>query len=285
MQRLNIIGAGNVAQSLARQWHINQDLEIGDIYVRSQSRSKTAATDHIGAGNIVHDLHKMRPAQYWMIATPDDQIAQVAKSLTKLSTLGSESCFFHLSGALDSSTLGSLSDLGHKVASVHPMMTFHQALDQRFDGVFCASEGTAADTISPLFESIGFTSYQIEKEHKVLYHLAAVMACNYLPTLAAASSNLLSAAKIPEKMHPQILGPIMQSTLDNILTSSPSNALTGPVARGDVSTIQKHLSTLAAETPWFLDLYKELAKVTLPISAEQGNARPIQLQQIQALLK
>ncbi|WP_018968848.1 Rossmann-like and DUF2520 domain-containing protein [Rubritalea marina] len=284
MDRLNIIGAGNVAQSLARQWHAASLLEIGDIYHRPQSQRGEQALQHIGSGALTSDMRSMQAAKLWMIATPDDQIAAVAQQLAHSKVLRANDSVFHLSGALDSSELEALSPLGVQLSSVHPMMTFQAPLDQNFANTYCAIEGQDSERLSNAFHAIGFEAIPIAREHKVLYHLAGVMACNYLTTLAATSSSLLKQCDIEAKQHMQILGPIMQATLNNLMQGSPSSALTGPIARGDHDTVAKHLESLQLLAPSLLPLYHILAKATLPISQSQGTASPSQLIAIESLL-
>ena len=85
MQRLNLVGAGRVGKTLARLWHVHDRLQIQDVLTTS-STSAAAAIDFIGAGHAVTSLADMRPADLWMIATPDAQIADMARQLAEVQT-------------------------------------------------------------------------------------------------------------------------------------------------------------------------------------------------------
>ncbi len=85
MQRINLVGCGRVGKTLARLWHMHGRLQIQDVLTTSPA-SAAAAIEFIGAGNVVNCLADMRPADLWMIATPDAQIADMARQLADIQT-------------------------------------------------------------------------------------------------------------------------------------------------------------------------------------------------------
>jgi predicted short-subunit dehydrogenase-like oxidoreductase (DUF2520 family) len=83
VQRLNLVGAGRVGKTLARLWHLHGQLQIQDVLTTSPA-SAAAAIEFIGAGHVVSSLADMRPADLWLIATPDAQIADMARQLAEV---------------------------------------------------------------------------------------------------------------------------------------------------------------------------------------------------------
>jgi predicted short-subunit dehydrogenase-like oxidoreductase (DUF2520 family) len=116
---LNIIGAGNVGKTLGRLWTLNQTFVCQDVLNRSIGSSQRAVS-FIGAGRAIDDYADLRPADVWMIAAPDDQIMQCAEQLAHAGSLSAGSVVFHCSGALLSSELRAVQQLGAAVGCALP---------------------------------------------------------------------------------------------------------------------------------------------------------------------
>ena len=179
MKTLNLIGAGRVGKTLARLWHVHGGLQIQDVLTTSPD-SAAAAIEFIGAGRAASSLADMRPADLWLIATPDAQVADRARQLAQLQARPTEperlgdgafcvgkggaraagggheaersiaqphtpACplVFHGSGALGSDQLAPLQDLGWRTASAHCILSFAtpQVAVAQFSGTACALEG------------------------------------------------------------------------------------------------------------------------------------------------
>ena len=105
---------------------------------------------------------------------------------------------------------------------------------------------------------------------KVLYHASAVIASNYLVTLLNLASGLWSHLGISQDEGLKALLPLVRGTVENLEAVGLPNALTGPIARGDVGTVKRHLAALADVAPEILSVYKELARHAIPIALEKG---------------
>jgi predicted short-subunit dehydrogenase-like oxidoreductase (DUF2520 family) len=124
-----------------------------------------------------------------------------------------------------------------------------------------------------------------------LYHAAASMASNHVVALLAAASEALAGAGLrPDDTLPALL-PLVSGTLENLTRAAatsgagaPAAALTGPIARGDVHTVERHLQALAARAPALLELYKTLGRKTLAVARAKGEASSEFLDAIDRLL-
>ena len=242
MERLNLVGCGRVGKTLARLWHMHGRLEIQDVLTTSPA-SAVAAIEFIGAGNAVSSLADMRPADLWMIATPDAQVADMARQLAQVQGSPGHPLVFHASGALGSDLLAPLSNLGWRTASAHCILSFAtpQAAVTQFTGTACALEGdpVACTTLRAVFTTIGARCFEVASTDKLLYHAAAVFATNFLPVLQSVAEDLWRSTGVPSTLIPELRASLLTNAVANITALGPQGALTGPAARGDVAAIAR----------------------------------------------
>jgi len=246
MPTLNLIGGGRVGKTLGQLWHRRGVLQLQDVLTTSPA-SAQAAVDFIGAGHAVTALHRMRPADYWLIAVPDRQIAASAQALA--ATGLPPAIAFHASGALAAAELAPLQAAGWQVASAHCILSFATpaAAAQQFAGTPCALEGQAATlaVLEPLFTSIGARCFTLPSADKLRYHAAAVFATNFLPVLQATAEALWLDSGVPPELLPQLRATLLRNAVDNLLALGPASALTGPAARGDTALVQRQGASVA----------------------------------------
>jgi len=297
---LNIIGGGKLGRTLGRLWTAQNCLQVAQVFCE-RLNSAQQAVDFIGAGQATHRWEAFESAEFWLIATPDGAIANSALTLARSGLIRDGDIVFHCSGALPSTFLHPLTDSGALTASIHPVHSFADpaASVQTFAGTLCACEGNpqALEHLMPLFDTLGAQLLTIDSDCKSLYHTGAVIACNYLAPLLDASLQCLQTAGLARRDAAALLAPLVHSTTDNVLQTSATQALTGPIARGDQGTIEKQLQALAEQLPHLLPLYKTLGLVALTLAEQQqsvvpskektnsGGERHARLQQIKALLK
>lgn len=283
MKTLSLIGAGKLGQTLAHLWQSQVQFQIQQVCTRSLAGAR-AACEFIGAGEAIDSMERLRPADLWLIATPDGEIARCAQQLQPL--LGPDNVVFHCSGALSSSLLRGSS--GAAVASVHPIHSFAAPAEsvRRFAGSFCGYEGDAAalDLLKPAFAALGAQLFALDGQHKTLYHAASVIACNYLVGLMDASLSCFEAAGVSRGQAQQLLLPITHQTLDNCLHGSPAAALTGPIARGDLHTVARQLDQLQQLDPALAQLYAVLGLQTAQVAESRSSANRQALDSIRSLL-
>jgi len=270
------IGAGMVGTALA--FLLNQHGHpITGIYSRSRQSSERMC-NFIGTGKIYENpADAARTADVVFLTTPDDRIRQVCREIVEEEGFLEGAIALHCSGALPSSVLEGARDSKVHIGSMHPLQSFASLTEavQNLRGITWAIEGDkrAQDLMIRFTELLGGKAEVLSLEDKTLYHIGAVLASNYLVTLKDLAVDLLVKSGLPRETARQGLQTLMQGTLNNLKSIPASKALTGPIARGDVSTIESHLETLRAQVPQLLELYKVLGQhtVALNLKNEQEN--------------
>jgi predicted short-subunit dehydrogenase-like oxidoreductase (DUF2520 family) len=179
-----------------------------------------------------------------VIATPDAAVQLVAARVEPV-----ESCaFIHLSGAL---TLDELQPHLRR-GSLHPLVSLPSAAigSKRLIGAWMAVSGLGTDAIA---HALSARTFPVPDEMRALYHATAVVASNHLVALLGQVERLAQSCDVPfEAFLDLALG-----SLENVASLSPRQALTGPVVRGDWTTVAKHLAALPADEQ---ELYVSLAQ-------------------------
>jgi predicted short-subunit dehydrogenase-like oxidoreductase (DUF2520 family) len=272
MLTLNLVGCGRVGKTLAHLWHARQVLHIQDVLTTSLA-SAMEATAFISAGRAVQDMAQMRPADLWMLAVPDRQIAASAADMA-LAGL-TPATVFHCSGALDSSALLPLSERGWQAASAHCILSFAAPASavQQFAGTPCGTEGGAAATarLQPLFTAIGAQCFALQADKKVLYHAAAVFATNFLPVLQSVAEDLWRDSGVPAELLPQLRSTLLRNAVDNLLALGPAGALTGPAARGDMALVNRQAQAVADWNVTAGNAYRALSE----LASRLAHAAPV----------
>ena len=142
--------------------------------------------------------------------------------------------------------------------SLHPLQTFvRDGGPGQLDGAWAAVTGDTDGALERgrwLAGCLNLRPFDLPDEARVLYHAGAAMASNFLVTLYRAASRLVEAAGAP----PEGLLPLMRRTIDN------GFELTGPIARGDWTTVEAHLAAIHEHAPEIEDLYRAMARATRP---------------------
>ncbi|GAA4029004.1 hypothetical protein GCM10022212_28920 [Actimicrobium antarcticum] len=140
-----------------------------------------------------------------------------------------------------------------------------------FAGTWCGVEGDAAAlaVLGPMFEGIGARLVPVNTSSKTLYHAAAVFASNYLVSTLAVAQQAYVAAGIPEDVALELLAPLACETVDNVMRLGPAVALTGPIARGDLATVQRQQLAVEHWDSGYGELYRQLANATTRLAASR----------------
>lgn len=268
---LSIIGCGNVGKTLGRLWTANQTFQLQDVLNRSMPSAQRAVS-FIGQGRAVESYADLQPADIYLIGASDDQIVRCCAELAQTGLLSADTIVFHCSGALPSSVLQSAIPHSAAVASIHPVRSFAspEQLIGDFAGTYCGMEGNprALEVLEQGFSAIGAKLVKIDENFKVIYHSAAVFASNYLVTLLNVALEAYTASGVPRDTALEMMKPLVRKTVDNVLQLGPADALTGPIARGDMETALKQYHAVAGWNPQYGELYKQLGRLTAQLAGQ-----------------
>ncbi|ODN43693.1 Rossmann-like and DUF2520 domain-containing protein [Piscirickettsia litoralis] len=263
---VNIIGAGRVGQTLARLLHGKKLAVIQDIYCRTKEHARTAY-QFIGSGRPVTNINQIQSADIYFLTVPDSCIKTVCEELAQNQEINFENTIvLHCSGALSAEeTLASARLRGASIASAHPVLSFSSPAQAilNYQGSFCGIEGSksATEILTPLFNLLGAVTFEISSENKSVYHAACVLSNNYAYALSHLAIQAFEQAGLKKDFAEQASLQMMQSALNNLQTLPPKQALTGPIARADHSTINKHQQALAkTENQEMAELYQKLGE-------------------------
>jgi len=243
-------------------------------FVGASRRSRTSADSRRGTVSNLHILDSNQEvadsADLVFITTPDAAIAEVASEVK----WHSGQSVVHCSGADSIDILEPARKSGAMVGGFHPLQTF-ASVEQAIENIPGSTFGIEAEeplltTLKEMATALGGHWIKLEAGDKVAYHAAAVFACNYLVTLVKMATDLWQTFSIPTDEATRALLPLIKGTLHNIETVGIPQCLTGPIARGDTGTVDKHLKTLRKKAPALLFPYKELGLQTISISLAKG---------------
>jgi predicted short-subunit dehydrogenase-like oxidoreductase (DUF2520 family) len=181
-----------------------------------------------------------------LLCVPDRAICEVARSIAPGPWVA------HVSGATP------LTELAPHVQrfSTHPLQTLTRSRGpEQLDGAWAAVTGETSEALARatwLAETLGLRPFVLADDSRALYHAGAAMASNFLVTLHRGAAQLLADAGAP----PEALVPLMERTIANDFE------LTGPIARGDTETVERHLAAIRAGDPGLEPLYRALAEAT-----------------------
>lgn len=240
------VGAGNVASALAVALR-NAGYKIDQIVARDRAASMKRArrlAREVGASAAVLG-HEAITAEIAWFCVPDAAIAEAAARAAAVGDWRGKIAL-HSSGALTGDELHALRKKGAAVASAHPLMTFVRGSRPSLSGVPFAIEGDARAVriARALVRDLGGHPFLILKQHKPVYHAWGTFVSPLLTALLTAGETVAVAAGIKRAAARKWVTPILNQTIANYARLGPQRSLSGPIPRGDIATIQKHLKVL-----------------------------------------
>jgi len=268
---IGFIGAGKVATAFGRYLRAN-GVAISGYYDRHADKVTHAC--HGTRSRICRDAGEVASiSDMVLITTRDDQIQGVCADLCRQRAIGAHHLVGHMSGAHASSILAAAAQRGAAVFSLHPLQAFARAEKALEDlpHTYFSLEGSDARirSVEKILEKTGNRHFRIRPEDKRLYHLAACIFSNYLVTLMAHGMAALELSGIRPREGFQAMLPLIQGTLANIAQVGPALALTGPIARGDVTTVTHHMQAISRPDLAALKaFYAYMGENTLDLAAQ-----------------
>jgi predicted short-subunit dehydrogenase-like oxidoreductase (DUF2520 family) len=251
--------------------------------LRTGGRSRPAADDGVYRQGAEAFLDGLMPGTLVVLSVPDDALETVANEFAAIPGAAGL-LFVHTSGARGPEVLEPLAGVGAQIGVFHLLQSFppehgHTLIRGSYGAVAGGPELRAA--LHTLADALGVTLLELSEQQRVPYHAAAVLASNALAALLDAGGELLAQAGIAPEHAQRMLIPLARGTLQNAETLGPRAALTGPVVRGDVGTIRRHLGVLGGEVR---SLYVAVMLAACDTAERSGRTPPDKLAEIRALL-
>lgn len=282
--KYTIIGNGSVGGALLHFFEEN-DFPVCSYWNSKKGVLPDSKSDHSTEIPSSLPSKESHVGTYIFLTVPDDKIEPLSLKLASKNINWEGKHVIHCSGNLFADELYALEEKGAKTASMHPLQTFTRTdKANRFKGIFISIQGdqSLCKDLSQLVTQMGATPLLFKKEQKQALHIAAVFASNYFVTLLKESENLLARQQIDEGL--DVLEPLILQTVTNVFKKGANRSLTGPVARGDVDSVRKHVDVLASD-PNSSGLYKTLGLKTLEIVKENGEIPTENIRQLEKLFR
>jgi predicted short-subunit dehydrogenase-like oxidoreductase (DUF2520 family) len=242
---LAVVGAGRVGSSIAAAAG-TAGLQV-ELAGRAGARAAVAEAEAV------------------LLCVPDAGIAEAASSLAEAAA--GVPFAGHTSGASTLEPLAPFAQAGAATFSIHPLQTIPDR-DTDFTGCPAAIAGSSADALDfarELAERLGMRPFEVPEERRSAYHAAAAIASNFLVALEESAAELLERAGVADAR--ELLAPLVLRTAAN-WSERGADALTGPIARGDERTVERHREALRECAPELAAVYEALAERTRQIARD-----------------
>jgi predicted short-subunit dehydrogenase-like oxidoreductase (DUF2520 family) len=249
-----------LGSSLAKQL-VRSGYRVVELVSRGNSQAARRLARQLKARAYTLENARLNARVVWF-CVPDRVIARCAGRLENRDWRGRVA--FHSSGVLGSDALKVLARQGAKLASVHPLMTFVRNSSPDLKTVAFALEGErhALGVAANIVRDLGGEVLLLKRSDKIAYHAFATMICPLLISLFAAAEAVAAKAGLVGKKTRRLASPIIEQTLANYRNLGPARSFTGPIARGDLETVSRHLKLLT-KIPPSLGAYLGLAEAAL----------------------
>ncbi len=264
IRKVGIIGIGRVGTAIGHQVResglmlsciIDRDPDVVSQFLSTVGLTEAIASD---PGSLIG-------TDLILICVQDRHIHDVCTDLGARCILSARQIVLHTSGATGKSCFAPLIGQTERVGIMHPYYSFTQskasdAVRDIWYGLDVPQE--IAPVVHSFVTSIGGKPFDISHIDHALYHASAVFASNYLTVLHAIAQHLLANSGVDPVSVRSIIEPLVRITVENMLALPFKEALTGPLIRGDLNTVESHLEALSA-WPQIRDTYKALAEAAL----------------------
>ena len=262
MTRIGVVGAGRVGAVLAAALRAAGH-EI--VAVAGESPASRHRAESLLPGVPLAEPHAVaRSCDLLLLTVPDDALAQVVEVLSSAGAIRPRQQVVHTAGKHGLALLEPAAESGAHVLALHPAMTFTGTqvdLDRLAGCAFGITATAETEELGArLVADLGGRAVRVAEEQRALYHAGIAHGANHLVTLVAQAMDLLDASGVDDPA--ATLRPLLTAALDNTLAHG-DEALTGPVARGDVETVRGHLAEIAVGAPSTLPGYVAMARATV----------------------
>lgn len=261
---VTLIGAGNLAHALGPALRA-AGYAIDAVAARETASSRRrAAMLARSVRAVAIPLAQARPdADIIWICHTDDALVETARLLARKPGWRGK-IVFHSSGALSSDVLSPLKRAGASTASLHPMMTFVSSAAPKMRGVPFAVEGDgrAVAAACAVVKDLSAEVFKIKKAAKPLYHALGSFSSPLVVATLATAERVGRGAGLTASQTRRLMGPILRQTMKNYQERGAAAAFSGPIKRGDLNTVRRHLQQLK-RVPGASEVYRALVKSAL----------------------
>ena len=234
MIKIVLLGAGNVGIHLCRALQNNEDLQLIQWYNRSLNSLEKESVPFA----LTQNLNDIIEADLYIISVSDSVIPAISKALE-----GKKGIISHTAGSISMEVLGAHENHG----VFYPLQTFSKQKEVDFNQIPLCLEANQQENLNLLkkvAQAIGGPVHLIDSAQRKALHVAAVFVNNFTNHLYSIGEELCNAHKVPFS----VLQPLIAETADKIKHLPPSQAQTGPAARGDQKILEDHLQYLTKES-------------------------------------
>jgi len=269
--RVSIIGAGRVGTAIALSLK-NAGFEIVGVASRRLTEAAKLA-QKVACPQFSENVRDViAHSDIIFITTPDHEIAGVSEKIASYIRKGV--LLIHTSGALSSEVLKPARAHGVLCLSMHPCQSFsdvHTAPERLTGSYFCL-EGTAEAVRKGklLAKRMRCPSFTLRAKEKMIYHIACSVASNYLVVLVERALSAFETIGVNRSKASEIILPLLKGTVRNMEMSGVEGALTGPIERGEHTTLEEEMRVLEREIPELRNIYSTLGKEAIKIAVKKG---------------
>jgi len=280
---VGIVGAGAVGTALGAALH-RAGWPVVAVASRDEARRERFRGLVPGARGFAEAAPVLDEAELIILAVPDDVIPELAGELR----LYGGQALVHTSGVLGAEVLEPARAAGTQIGAFHPLVAFAdtERAIAALHGATVAIEGDdqLAASLATMAEALGATAVRLAPGSKAAYHAAAVLSAGGFVALLDAIAELAAAAGLDEEGALAVYGGLIEQTLSNARALGIRAALTGPMTRGDVGTLERHLEALARLAPNVLPLYRAAAEREISLAESRGSLAPHAAESMRRLL-
>lgn len=265
--KIILVGPGRAGLSLAQAFG-NVGHDVVGVLGRE---SAPAAAAQLGAIELGWD-ELLPGADLLVVGVRDDAIAEVSRRLAPGATAVASAV--HLSGSLSVEALAPLADIGLAIGGFHPLQSLPD-VDTGLRRLTGAWAGITADdprlhaALVELAGTIDMVPFDLDDAARPLYHAGASAAANYVVGSLALAQRLFAAAGVPW----EAAIPLVEAVVKNAAELGPDQALTGPIARGDVATVARQRSSIRASVPHLEQDFTEIGRVVARLAGREEEFR------------
>lgn len=290
--KVTIVGAGKVGSVLGRIL-ADADVPVTAVISRTRSSAQKCAR-FVRCKRFSTSLRDIPPeTSMILITTPHSAVEEVALALSQQEHLRFQRLnVCHASGMLTAEALAPLARRGATVFSFHPLQTFPRGFDpadivESVNGISYGVDGTrkAVMVAHRLATRLGGRTIDVPPELRVFYHAACVVASNHLTGLLAVLETMYAKLGNTRRNFFPVFKPIIMATLNNVESTSPVEALSGPVARGGIETVARHFDAVRRVAPELLQYFASLTDETITLAARKGTIPAERIEAMRQLVR